>query len=379
MPDVSLVDARRLPTYDLGNQHPFAPDRQRPLADLLDAHGLVAPEERSVPEPATDDDLTRVHRADYVRFLAALDPSDLATLEGAARYGMGTADNPIRAGQHAAAAAAAGGTLDLARRVLRGELRAGFNPAGGLHHAMPGAASGFCLYNDCAVAIAAALEQGATRIAYVDFDVHHGDGVERCFEADPRVLTISFHQSPDSLWPFTGRADDHGAPGAEGSVVNVPLAAGTSDASWQTMVTTVLDAALGRFRPELIVTQHGCDTHHRDPLADLSLTTRSFLFAAQESRRLADRFSDGRWVATGGGGYQPYTVLPLAWTAVWCVLAGRELPERVDTNWCARWGEHASGRMPRTFLEPEHIDPRAEVAADRNDETLAELHRLHGW
>ena len=376
-----IVDAPKLPVYDLGDGHPFAPDRQRPLFDFLESHDLVRDDERLVPPPATPAELETIHARDYVDVLATLDlpddPRHAAARAAALRYGIGSADNPRRPGQHAAAAAAVGGSLALTRAVLAGEIPCGFNPAGGLHHAMPRAASGFCFYNDCAIAIAEARRLGVERVVYVDFDVHHGDGVEHAFRDDPTVLTVSFHQSPDTLWPGTGHAEDTGAGAARGSIVNVPFAPGTTDASWQATVRAVLDAAFTRFRPGFVVTQHGCDPHVSDPLADLSLSIDSFRFAARLSADLAARHCDGRWLATGGGGYRPVAVIPRAWAAVWATQTGRELPDELDPAWRARWSKR--GPTPERFDDPPVAEPRAATAAAANERTLARLSDLHGW
>ncbi|MGE0144206.1 MAG: acetoin utilization protein AcuC [Planctomycetota bacterium] len=378
MPGPLLVDALALPRYDLGVDHPFANFRQEPLFDLLTAHGLVQGGERFVPPAATDPELATVHATDYVAFLRALDASPSpALLRHAPLFGMGTADNPIAPGQHAAAAAAAGGTLACMRAVLRGEASAAFNPTGGLHHAMPGSASGFCLYNDLALAIAEALSQGIERVAYIDFDVHHGDGVEWIFREDPRVLTVSLHETPDRRWPFTGRVRDQGRGRGEGSALNIPFASRTGDASWQSIARAVLEPAFERFRPQVLITQHGCDPHFSDPLADLCLTTASFDFAAKISRELAARHCDGRWVATGGGGYQPIRVIPRAWTMTWCAVADRAVPQQIDSSWRGRWLERADGDLPATFLDREQDFAGSEAAAIANAAMLEELRSTH--
>jgi acetoin utilization protein AcuC len=378
MPGPLLVDALALPRYDLGVDHPFANFRQEPLFDLLASHRLVGATERFVPPPATVAELTTVHTADFVEFLQALDTRPTRELiRHAPLFGMGTADNPIAPGQHAAAAAAAGGTLACMRAVLRGEASAAFNPTGGLHHAMPGSASGFCLYNDLALAIVEALAQGIERVAYIDFDVHHGDGVEWIFREDPRVLTVSLHETPDRRWPFTGRVGDMGRGRGEGSALNLPFASRTTDESWQTIARTVLEAAFEKFRPQVLVTQHGCDPHFSDPLADLCLTTASFDFAAQLSRELAANHCEGRWVATGGGGYQPIRVIPRAWTMTWCAVADRALPSTIDPQWHARWSDRAAGDLATTFLDAEQEFAGSEAAAIANAAMLEEVRRTH--
>ncbi|MFO1055104.1 MAG: acetoin utilization protein AcuC [Planctomycetota bacterium] len=378
MSDALLVDALALPVYDLGDAHPFAPFRQQPLFDLLRAHRLFDDHELLIPHAASDEELTRIHDPGYVRLLERLDdPEDHDAIRLAPVYGMGTSDNPICRGQHASAAAAVGGTLACMRAVLEGRARAAFNSTGGLHHAMPGAASGFCLYNDLAVAIDEALRSGFERVAYIDFDVHHGDGVEWIFREDPRVLTISLHETPDTRWPFTGRVTDRGRGRGEGFAINLPFAPGTCDRSWTSIARDVLGTALTRFAPQVLVTQHGCDPHHSDPLADLSLTTSAFASAAMLSRELADSICEGRWVATGGGGYQPVTVIPRAWSMVWCAVSGRPIPDAVDEGWRARWQARSRDALPRRFLDDRYEDPREEQAARSNAAMRDALRRVN--
>jgi acetoin utilization protein AcuC len=375
-----LIDARQLPVYDLGISHPFARERQLPLFDLLRTHGLVSDEEWLASAPATDAELAVAHHPDYIRAVRALSAEnpDPAWLARAPAFGMGTEDNPIAPGQHAAAAAVAGATLACTRAVMSGQAAHAFNPAGGLHHALPGAASGFCVYNDLVLAAREARRLGAARVLYVDVDVHHGDGVERAFDADPQVLTFSIHETPDVRWPFTGRVGDLGSGAARGSKWNLPMWPETGDDSWQQSLRDALLPAARRFRPDLIVSQHGCDAHAEDPLATLLLTTSSFLFAARLLHELSHELCGGRWVATGGGGYQPYRVLPRAWTIVWCVMSGRPLPERLDPSWRQRWQQRESRPLPQNLLDPPlPTGAGCAEAAARNAETVRALLACH--
>src|SRR5256884_4045398 len=168
-----------------------------------------------------------------------------------------------------ASALVGGAAVAAAEEVWSGRAGRAVNIAGGLHHAMPDRASGFCVYNDPAVAIAQLLDAGAERIAYVDVDVHHGDGVQEVFYTDPRVLTVSLHETPLALFPGTGFPDETGGPGAEGSAVNVPLPPGVDDAGWQRAFHAIVPSVLRAFRPQILVSQWGADGHRVDPLADL--------------------------------------------------------------------------------------------------------------
>lgn len=375
-----IVDAPSLPTYDLGVDHPFARDRQRALFDLLARQRLVPEPAWLRPAPATDADLRSAHTADYLACVQAVSAAlpTPAALQRAAAFGMGTADNPIAPDQHRAATAVAGATLACVDEVMGGRAAHAFNSAGGLHHAMPAAASGFCIYNDLVIGIVRARSRGASRVLYVDFDVHHGDGVEFAFRTDPSVMTISFHETPDVRWPFTGRITDLGEGDARGTTINVPLASYTGDGSWLAAVRDVLVPAARRFRPDLIVSQHGCDTHREDPLAELLLTTRPMYDAAVLTRELALELCGGRWVATGGGGYQPYRVIPRAWSLVWMAMTGAPVPATVDRGWIDAWRQRAGTPLPESYFDEPIADRREEVAAQTNARTVEQLLGLLG-
>jgi acetoin utilization protein AcuC len=207
-------------------------------------------------------------------------------------------------------------------------------------------ASGFCVYNDPAIAIADLLESGAERIAYVDVDVHHGDGVQAAFYADPRVLTVSLHQSPLSLFPGSGFPEEVGTGKAVGTSVNVALPPGTADAGWLRAFHAVVPGLLRAFRPQILVTQCGCDTHHEDPLADLALTIDGQRASYAALHALAHELCDGRWLALGGGGYGLVRCVPRAWTHLLAELAGGPLPGQ--TRIPADWQEEVRARGLRT-------------------------------
>ena len=381
-PRYGLVDAASMPLYDLGIDHPFARDRQRPLLDLIQRMELAETGEFLRPIPAAEEQIALAHDKEYiemVRATSAADPTPGVRAAGLG-FGLGTPDNPIAEGQHGAASAVAGATAACVQHVVSGTLRHAFNPTGGLHHAAYRTASGFCIYNDLVVGIRTARVAGIDRVLYVDFDVHHGDGVEFAFDRDPNVLTVSFHQSPETLFPGTGRIRDTGHGEGRGSVVNMPFAPFTADDSWWECVSTVLPAATRRFAPDLIVSQHGCDPHREDPLAQLELTTAPMQKAARLCKELAAEVCDGRWVATGGGGYQPYRVIPRAWSMVWLEMTGREIPERIDADWLRTWQHGSPDPLPETFFDP--LAPTSlanRQARDHNARSLEHLMTLHGY
>jgi acetoin utilization protein AcuC len=258
-----------LTAYDFGAGHPLAPVRVELTMALARALGVLSADGVTVaaPAPATDAELELVHDPDYIAAVRRAGGSapDASVLS----YGLGTEDDPVFRGMHEAAALVAGATLAAARAVWTSSAQHGASIAGGLHHAMRASASGFCVYNDPAIAIAWLLAAGAERIAYVDIDVHHGDGVQAAFYNDPRVLTISLHEHPATLFPGTGLPSETGGPDAVGWAVNVALPPGTRDAGWLRAFHAVVPPLLQVFAPQILVSQHGCDTHWRDPLADL--------------------------------------------------------------------------------------------------------------
>ncbi|MDK1475403.1 acetoin utilization protein AcuC [Streptomyces sp. 549] len=314
--------------YDFGPQHPMDPVRLALTMRLVEAFGLDRDARVVSAPPAGDATLRMVHHRDYVEAVkrASADPR---SADGS--YGLGTEDVPAFRNMHEASALIAGQSVSAAEAVWRGDVTHAVNFAGGLHHAMPGGASGFCVYNDAALAIARLLELGAERVAYVDIDVHHGDGVQAAFWDDPRVLTISLHEHPRVLFPGTGWPEECGAQGAEGMAVNVALPAGTADGGWLRALHSVVPDLLDSFRPSVLVTQHGADTHLDDPLAHLAVTVDAQRAAAEALHGWAHDFADGRWLALGGGGYAVVDVVPRTWTHLVAIAAGRPVPPATDT------------------------------------------------
>ena len=338
----TLVFDDRLTGYNFGQSHPMAPvrveltmqlARELGVLDLLDVVGA---------DPCTIDDLAAVHTREYVARVQTVsdDPSQVDPA-----VGLGTADNPVFAGMHEASALIAGASIEAARRVWTGEVKRGANITGGLHHAMPGAASGFCIYNDVALAIQWMLDHGAQRIAYVDVDAHHGDGVQAIFYDDPRVLTVSIHEGPQTLFPGTGFATETGGAGAEGASVNIALPPGTSDAGWLRAFHAVVPQVVRAFDPEVLVSQHGCDSHMDDPLTNLMLSVDGQRASYLALEQLAEELTDGRWVVTGGGGYAVTHVVPRIWSHLLAIVAGSPVDpgDATTPGWRARV-EDLSGR-----------------------------------
>jgi acetoin utilization protein AcuC len=338
-----------LTDYDFGPAHPMSPIRVDLTIRLADELGVLAGRPgvaglATVPAPVAPDDLiATVHDPAYMSAVEVIG-KDPGLIDEA--HGLGTPDNPTFEDMHGASAHVVGASVEAARRVWSGEALHAANIAGGLHHAMPGRASGFCIYNDVAVAIRWLLDQGATKVAYVDIDVHHGDGVEAVFYDDPRVLTISLHETGQVLFPGTGFPQDTGGPNAPGSAVNVALPPGTSDGGWLRAFHAVVPPLLREFRPDVLVTQHGCDSHIEDPLAHLMLTVDGQRAAYLALHDLAHEVCDGKWVVTGGGGYAIVDVVPRSWTHLLAIVGGLPLDPATATP--EGWRAHVQTALGRT-------------------------------
>jgi acetoin utilization protein AcuC len=334
--DPSLTD------YDFGPSHPMSPVRVdltiRLAGDLGVLDGL-----RVVPAPVADHDLiATVHSAKLIDAVtrAGEDPSTVDPW-----HGLGSDDNPVFRDMHRAAAHVVGASVEAFRQVWERESLHAANITGGLHHAMPDKASGFCIYNDVAVGIRWLLDHGAERVAYVDVDVHHGDGVEAVFYDDPRVLTISLHETGQMLFPGTGFPQDSGGPEARGSAVNVALPPGTADAGWLRAFHAVVPPLVREFAPDVLVTQQGCDSHRDDPLADLMLSIDGQRASYVALHDLAHEACHGRWVALGGGGYALVDVVPRAWTHLLALVGGAPLDPQTETP--DSWREHVHETLGR--------------------------------
>ncbi len=319
-----------LTDYDFGPAHPMSPLRVDLTVRLARDLEVIGPRGlATVPAPIASDELVAtVHDEAFMDAVRRVGEDPYRLEES---WGLGTTDNPTFKGMHQASAHVVGASVEAARKVWTGEVVHAANISGGLHHAMPGRASGFCVYNDVAVAIRWLLDHGARRVAYVDVDVHHGDGVESIFYDDPRVLTISLHETGQMLFPGTGFPTDTGGREAPGSAVNVALPPGTADAGWLRAFHAVVPPLLREFKPDVLVTQQGCDSHIEDPLAHMMLTVDGQRATYVALHDLAHEVCDGRWVVTGGGGYAIVDVVPRAWTHLLAVVGGAPLEPSTPT------------------------------------------------
>lgn len=375
MPRTAFVHDPQTAAYDLGDDHPLSPLRRLLAVDLMRAYGLLDhPDVRMVaPRPAGDHEIARAHAPAYVAAVRRFSASPvLAHSFEAAQWGLAAGgDTPAFAGMHEAAALLCGASITAAMEVWEGRADQAFSAGGGLHHALGNRAAGFCVYNDPAVAIHALLEAGAERVAYIDVDVHHGDGTQWIFYEDPRVLTCSVHESGRYLFPGTGGLPERGVGAAEGTAVNVPLPPYTGDGPYLRAVEDVIGPAVLDFRPDVIVTQDGADPHHADPLAHLQVTMSAFPRLYRGLHQLAGEACDGRWVALGGGGYNT-DVVPRAWTLLVAEMLDVRLPDEIPAAWLADASARAGVALTPTLLG----DTEPEIPLEERARADAEAHQV---
>jgi acetoin utilization protein AcuC len=319
----------------------------------LDAYGVFyKPQVAVVPgRPATEEELLAVHAVEYIEAVKRASKKGADTMDSAA-YGIGPGDNPVFAGMHDAASFIAGSSALGAELVMSGKYDHAINISGGLHHAQRMRASGFCVYNDAACAIAYASENYGVRVAYIDIDAHHGDGVQWAFYDRSDILTVSLHESGRFLFPGTGFVEEIGTGEGEGYSVNVPLDPGTSDEAFMHAFNEVVVPIVRAFKPDLIVSQNGCDTHETDPLAGLSLTTNAYEALYGTIHDLAHELCGGRLVALGGGGYRAFEVVPRAWSLLSADLIGVVLSDDMPGSWREVCANDAEYQCPRKLRDP---------------------------
>ncbi|WP_442603860.1 acetoin utilization protein AcuC [Paenibacillus sp. KN14-4R] len=347
--------------YKFNDDHPFNPKRLSMTVDLLREAGALDPGSVIPLRVASDDELLRVHHADYVeavKQLSAAGPNE-QWLQSAERYGLDTEDTPFFEDMHEVTAQIVGGSIAAADLVMSGQVEHALHLGGGLHHALHNKGAGFCVYNDASAAIAHLKYRYGARVLYVDTDVHHGDGVQWSFYTDPDVCTFSIHETGKYLFPGTGEVNERGEGVAFGSSINIPVQPYTEDDSWMECFEEVLDRTIKQFRPDIIVSQHGCDAHAFDPLAHVHCSMNIYKRMPELLHRYAHDFCNGRWLALGGGGYDIWRVVPRAWSLLWLVMSDHPLLDQISHNpllrlpeaWLARYSPESEYPLPTTWLD----------------------------
>jgi acetoin utilization protein AcuC len=354
---------------DFGLSHPLKPIRVQRTHDLIRACNLLRGQRTSVvsPELASEDVIASVHSREYIR--AVQQASEQPTAGRWESFGLGTLDNPVVPGMYEAAALVVGASEKAAELVQTGTVNIAFNPAGGWHHAHRKRAAGFCIFNDPAIAIMRMLKQSGegVKIAYVDLDAHHGDGVQEAFFLRRDVLTISLHENGRYLFPGTGRTEDIGMGEGKGYSVNLPFSPYTTDEVYLEAFKQVVPPLLQAYRPDFLVTQLGADTHYLDPLTHLCLTTHGYVNVIEELAKLGLR-----WVAIGGGGYD-LTVVPRAWTLAFAKMAQKHAPELIPDSQSHHYRRDGHEATLHDTAGPSVDDDWRRIAREFAEQSVQEL------
>ncbi|WJQ09980.1 acetoin utilization protein AcuC [Geobacillus stearothermophilus] len=369
----AFVYSEQFLQYKFHDDHPFNQLRVKMTYDLLCTLGALEDRQIVAPRMATDDELALIHDRSYIEAVKAAGRGELS--EAAAQnYGLGTEDTPIFPNMHEASALLVGSTLTAVDAVLSGAAEHALNLGGGLHHGFRGKASGFCVYNDSAVAIQYIREKYGLRVLYVDTDAHHGDGVQWAFYDDPNVCTFSIHETGRYLFPGTGNVNERGLGAGYGYSFNIPVDAFTEDESWIAAYTTALREIADFFRPDVIVTQNGVDAHYYDPLTHLSVTMKTYRAIPKLAHEIAHEYCGGRWIAVGGGGYDIWRVVPRAWALLWLEMTGQaDVSGPLPDEWRQRWQPLSPVALPLEWDDPDDLYPpiprKAEIS-EKNAQTV---------
>lgn len=364
----ALLYSEKFLDYNLGPYHPLRPVRVKLTHDLLKAKGALNVENVEVVEPrtATREEILLFHEEEYVRLV------EKYSERGSGLLDMG--DTPAFKGCYEATSLVVGASLKACDLILSGQFSHAFNPSGGLHHAHPERASGFCIFNDPAVSIRYLKSKyNVKRLVYLDIDAHHGDGVMYGFYKDPWVLDIDFHESGKYLFPGTGFPDETGAGEGEGFKVNIPFPPGAGDEAYLVSFRKLVPVLLRKFHPEIILVQCGADGHFDDRLAHLRLSTKFYRKAIGEIDRLAHELCKGRVLLFGGGGYTLANV-PRVWAVAFATLAGLDPDDQIPEVWAKEFEDLTGEDPPAKFNDSPTSDSQSTMEETRK--VLEQLSQL---
>lgn len=369
MKNAAFIYSQDQQTYKFSNDHPFNQKRLDLTFDLLNKSDAIKPEDIFAPRIATDEELLLIHEKDYIEAVKLAGKGELKT-SIATNYGIGTDDTPMFANMHEAASLLVGGTLTAVDLVMQGKYLHACNLSGGLHHGFKGRASGFCIYNDSSIAIEYMRKNYNARVLYVDTDAHHGDGVQWAFYDNDDVCTLSIHETGRFLFPGTGNVNERGSGKGYGYSVNIPVDPFTEDESWLDAYKKSFREVAEFFKPDVIITQNGADSHYFDPLTHLCSTMEIYRQIPKLAHEIAHEFCGGKWIAVGGGGYDIWRVVPRAWSLVWLEMSDNQigtglLPE----EWLAKWQKESPVQLSETWedIPPVYPEiPRKKEIAEKN-------------
>jgi len=373
MRDSVFIYSPSYQTYMFHQEHPFNQQRVLLTYDLLKTINAFDDGDIVTPRLASEEELSLVHTDDYIQAVKLAGAGKLPAEEGES-YGLGTEDTPVFAGMHEAASLLVGGTLTAADWVMSGQALHAANLGGGLHHGFRGRASGFCIYNDSAVAIQYIQKKYSARVLYIDTDAHHGDGVQFTFYDNPDVCTLSIHETGRYLFPGTGQIQEKGSGKGYGYSFNIPLDAFTEDDSFLEAYRTAASEVAAYFEPDVIISQNGADAHYYDPLTHLSATINIYEEIPRLAHTLAHQYCGGKWIAVGGGGYDIWRVVPRAWARIWLEMKGINPGHEIPQEWIAKWQKQCPVALPSSWSDPADLYPsipRKPEITEKNAQTVS--------
>ncbi len=371
--DAYLVYSEEYHAYQFNEKHPFNPIRSQLVYELLKSSNLLNDADIIPPRLATDDELLLFHDLQFIEQVkkASREPVSANIAE---QFGLGTEDTPIFKNMHEASSLIVGGTLTAVDAVLEGKSNHAFNLGGGLHHGFKRKASGFCVYNDCAIAIKYIQQKYGLKVLYVDTDAHHGDGVQWAFYDDPTVCTLSIHETGRYLFPGTGALTERGQGKGFGYSFNIPIDAFTEDESFLLSYKKAITDIAEYFKPDVILTQNGSDSHCFDPLTHLCTTMKTFEEIPKIAHEIAHKYCDGKWIAVAGGGYDYWRVVPRAWSQVWLAMTNQQPTSNlIPDSWLEKWQKIANVKLPTTWTDNPSIVkpiPRKKEIEEYNEQVL---------
>ncbi|SER94874.1 acetoin utilization protein AcuC [Gracilibacillus ureilyticus] len=374
----AFVYSDKFLNYSFHHNHPFNQKRILLTKDLLEAHGALSPTSIEAPESISDSILELIHTPEYVEIVKKA--SEKHPTGNYEKYGIGTADTPGFEGMYKASKSLVEGSVKACELVANNKVTHALNLGGGLHHGFPNHAAGFCIFNDIAIAIKFLRKNYNWKVLYIDTDAHHGDGVQHCFYDDPEVCTVSFHETGRYLYPGTGKINERGIKKGFGYSFNFPFDAFTEDDSFLKTFHNAIDEICEFFQPDIIVSQHGADSHFLDPLTHMHCSIKIFEEIPKKIHQLAHQYCYGKWVALGGGGYDIWRVVPRAWAQLWHIMNNNEpFSGEINSLWHRNWQPEAPLMLPQFWEDPintYHPIPRRSEITNTNKEMLEQVLRF---
>lgn len=363
------VYSNQLMQYRFSDEHPFNQMRLKLTTELLIDANLLDPNQIITPRLATDDELTLIHTYDYINAIKHASHGILSESESK-KYGLANEDTSQFKQMHQHSARIVGGALKLADMIVNGKLKNGCHLGGGLHHALPGRANGFCIYNDVAITAKYLSQKYDMKVMVIDTDAHHGDGVQWSFYTQNEILNYSIHETGKFLFPGSGHYTERGKEQGFSYSVNVPLEPYTEDASFIDCFKRTVTPVVKSFDPDIILSVNGVDIHYLDPLTHMNCTLDSLYEIPYYVKSLADQYTDGKVIMFGGGGYNIWRVVPRAWSHVFLSLIDAPIQHGdLPKQWIEKWQHYAPLDLPTTW-DDKRLDyleiPRTKEITEKN-------------